>query len=70
LLGIGTIVYLIYYAANRDEGHYVEVHDYGAVKAARQVHHVHAASIASRGRGSAGCALSKIYRTSCALSAA
>jgi protein-S-isoprenylcysteine O-methyltransferase Ste14 len=40
LFGVGLIVYLIYYAAKRDEGRYVEVDEYGNVKATRQVHHV------------------------------
>ena len=40
VFGVGIIVYLIYYAAKRDEGRYVEVDEYGAVKATRQVHHV------------------------------
>ena len=40
LFGIGIIVYLIYYAAKQDEGRYVEVDDYGAVKATRQIRHV------------------------------
>lgn len=40
LFGVGIVVYLIYYAAKRDEGRYVEVDEYGAVKATRQVHHV------------------------------
>jgi hypothetical protein len=40
VFGIGIVVYLIYYAAKRDEGRYVEVDEYGAVRATRQVHHV------------------------------
>lgn len=40
MLGIGIIVYLIYYAAKQDEGRYVEVDEHGTVKATRQVHHV------------------------------
>jgi hypothetical protein len=40
LFGIGIIVYLIYYAAKQDEGRYVEVDEYGAVKATRQIRHV------------------------------
>lgn len=40
VFGVGIVVYLIYYAAKRDEGRYVEVNEYGAVKATRQVHHV------------------------------
>ncbi len=38
--GVGIIVYLIYYAAKQDEGRYVEVDEYGTVKATRQVRHV------------------------------
>lgn len=40
VFGVGIVVYLIYYAAKRDEGRYVEVDGYGAVRATRQVHHV------------------------------
>ena len=40
VFGIGLVVYLIYYAAKRDEGRYVEVDEYGAVRATRQVHPV------------------------------
>jgi hypothetical protein len=40
VFGIGIVVYLIYYAAKRGEGRYVEVDEYGAVRATRQVHHV------------------------------
>jgi len=40
LFGIGIVIYLIYFAANRDEGRYVEVDEYGGVRAARQVGHV------------------------------
>lgn len=40
VFGVGLIVYLIYYAAKRDEGRYVEVDGYGAVRATRQIHHV------------------------------
>jgi hypothetical protein len=40
LFGIGIIVYLIYYAAKQDEGRYLEVDEYGAIKATRQVRHV------------------------------
>jgi hypothetical protein len=40
VFGIGLVVYLIYYAAKQDEGRYVEVDDYGAVRATRQVRHV------------------------------
>jgi F0F1-type ATP synthase assembly protein I len=40
VFGIGIIVYLIYYAAKQDEGRYVEVDEYGAVRATRQVRHV------------------------------
>ena len=40
LFGIGIVIYLIYYAAKRKEGRYVEVDEYGGVKAARQVRHV------------------------------
>ena len=40
VFGVGIVVYLIYYAAKRDEGRYVEVDEYGTVKATRQVHHV------------------------------
>jgi hypothetical protein len=40
LFGIGIIVYLIYYAAKQDEGRYVEVDEYGAVKVTRQIRHV------------------------------
>jgi len=40
LFGIGIVVYLIYYAAKQDEGRYVEVDEYGAVKATRQIRHV------------------------------
>jgi hypothetical protein len=40
LFGIGIVVYLIYYAAKQDEGRYLEVDEYGAVKATRQVRHV------------------------------
>ena len=40
VFGIGIVVYLIYYAAKRDEGRYVEVDQYGAARATRQVHHV------------------------------
>jgi len=40
VFGIGIVVYLIYYAAKQDEGRYVEVDEYGAVKATRQVRHV------------------------------
>ena len=40
VFGIGIVVYLIYYAAKRDEGRYVEVDEYGAVKATRQIRHV------------------------------
>jgi hypothetical protein len=32
LFGVGIIVYLTYYAARQDEGRYVEVDEYGAVK--------------------------------------
>lgn len=40
VFGIGIVVYLIYYAAKQDEGRYVEVDEYGAVKAMRQIRHV------------------------------
>jgi len=40
VFGIGIAVYLIYYAAKQDEGRYVEVDEYGAVKATRQIRHV------------------------------
>jgi ribosomal protein L40E len=40
VFGIGIVVYLIYYAAKQDEGRYVEVDEYGAVKATRQIRHV------------------------------
>ena len=40
VFGIGIVVYLIYYAAKQDEGRYVEVDEYGAVRATRQVRHV------------------------------
>jgi hypothetical protein len=40
LFGIGIVVYLIYYAAKQDEGRYVEVDEYGTVKATRQIRHV------------------------------
>ena len=36
MLGVGLVVYLLYYAAKRDEGRYVEVDEYGAVKATLQ----------------------------------
>jgi hypothetical protein len=36
VFGIGILVYLLYYAAKQDEGRYVEVDEYGAVRAARQ----------------------------------
>jgi hypothetical protein len=39
-LCFGTHVVLIYYSAKRDEGCYVEVDEYGAVKATRQMHQV------------------------------
>ena len=40
VFGIGLVVYLIYYAAKQDEGRYVEVDEYGAAWATRQVRHV------------------------------
>ena len=40
VFGIGIVVYLIYYAAKQDEGRYLEVGEYGAIKATRQVRHV------------------------------
>src|SRR5215208_7153894 len=40
VFGVGIIVYLIYYAAKQDEGRYVEVDEYGAIKATRQIRHV------------------------------
>jgi hypothetical protein len=40
VFGIGIVVYQIYYAAKQDEGRYLEVDEYGAVKATRQVRHV------------------------------
>ena len=40
MFGIGIVVYLIYYAAKQDEGRYLEVDEYGAIKATRQVRHV------------------------------
>ena len=40
LFRIGIVIYLIYLAANSDEDRYVEVDEYGGVKAARQVGHV------------------------------
>ncbi len=40
VFGVGLVVYLIYYAAKQDEGRYVEVDEYGAVRATRQVRHV------------------------------
>lgn len=40
VFGIGITVYLIYYAAKQDEGRYVEMDEYGEVRATRQVHHV------------------------------
>jgi len=40
VFGVGIVVYLIYYAAKQDEGRYVEVDEYGTVKATRQVRHV------------------------------
>jgi hypothetical protein len=36
MLGVGLVVYLLYYAAKRDEGRYVEVNEYGAVRATLQ----------------------------------
>jgi hypothetical protein len=38
LFGIGLVVYLIYYAAKKDEGRYVSVNEYGAVTTTRQIH--------------------------------
>jgi uncharacterized BrkB/YihY/UPF0761 family membrane protein len=40
VFGVGIIVYLIYYAAKQDEGRYVEVDEYGTVRATRQVRRV------------------------------
>lgn len=40
VFGIGIIVYLIYYAAKQAEGRYVEVDEYGTVRATRQVRRV------------------------------
>jgi hypothetical protein len=37
LFGIGIIIYLIYYAAKRDEGIYLQVDEYGNVTATRQL---------------------------------
>jgi hypothetical protein len=37
MLGVGLVVYLLYYAAKQDEGRYVEVDEYGTVRATRQV---------------------------------
>jgi hypothetical protein len=38
LFGIGLVVYLIYYAAKKDDGRYVSVNEYGAVTITRQIH--------------------------------
>jgi hypothetical protein len=40
LLGVGVVIYLIYYAAKKDDGVYLEVDEFGTVRATRQVHHV------------------------------
>jgi multisubunit Na+/H+ antiporter MnhB subunit len=40
VFGVGIVVYLIYYAAKQDQGRYLEVDEYGAVKATRQIRHV------------------------------
>jgi hypothetical protein len=40
VFGIGIVVYLIYYAAKQDEGCYVEVDEYGAVKATRHIRYI------------------------------
>ena len=39
VFGIGLVVYLIYYAAKQDQGRYLEVDEYGTVKATRQIRH-------------------------------
>ena len=36
VFGVGVLVYLIYYASKKDEGRFVEVDEYGAVRATRQ----------------------------------
>jgi hypothetical protein len=36
LFGIGILVYLAYHASKKDEGRFVEVDEYGAVRATRQ----------------------------------
>jgi hypothetical protein len=36
VFGLGVLVYLIYYASKKDEGRFVEVDEYGAVRATRQ----------------------------------
>jgi hypothetical protein len=40
LLGIGLVIYLIYYAAKKDEDVYLEVDEFGNVRATRRAHHV------------------------------
>jgi len=36
VFGVGVLVYLIYYASKKDEGRFVEVDEYGAVRATPQ----------------------------------
>lgn len=40
VFGFGLAVYLIYYAAKKDEGRYVEVDEYGAIRATHQAGHL------------------------------